>query len=51
MKLTPTQRAALSAIGRAGGSAKSAAKTKAARANAKKGGWPKGKKRITTKTN
>lgn len=27
------------------GSAKSEAKTKAARENAKKGGWPKGKKR------
>lgn len=27
------------------GRAKSPAKTKAARANAKKGGWPKGKKR------
>ena len=32
-------------FGRLGGKAKSAAKTKAARANAKKGGWPKGKKR------
>jgi len=33
------------ALGRLGGQAKSAAKTKAARANAKKGGWPKGRKR------
>jgi hypothetical protein len=37
--------AAAVALGRLGGSARTAAKTKAARANAKKGGWPKGKKR------
>lgn len=32
-------------LGRLGGSVKSEAKAKAARANAKKGGWPKGRKR------
>lgn len=35
----------LAAIGRRGGKAKSAAKTEAARANAKRGGWPKGRPR------
>ena len=45
MTLTTAQRRVLSAIGKAGGQAKSAAKTKAARENAKKGGWPKGRKR------
>jgi phage gp16-like protein len=35
----------LAAIGRRGGKAKSAAKIDAARANAKRGGWPKGRKR------
>lgn len=33
------------ALGYLGGAKKSTAKTKAARENAKKGGWPKGKKR------
>lgn len=33
------------ALGRKGGQARSAAKTKAVRENAKKGGWPKGKPR------
>jgi len=33
------------ALGRLGGAAKSKAKTMAARENAKKGGWPKGRKR------
>lgn len=33
------------ALGRIGGRVKSKAKTKAARENAKKGGWPKGRKR------
>jgi hypothetical protein len=33
------------ALGKLGGSAKSPAKTEAARKNAKKGGWPKGRKR------
>lgn len=33
------------ALGTLGGRAKSEAKTKAARENAKKGGWPKGRKR------
>ena len=32
-------------LGRLGGKAKSETKTKAARENAKKGGWPKGKPR------
>lgn len=32
-------------LGRLGGKARSAAKTAAARKNAKKGGWPKGRKR------
>jgi len=35
----------LAAIGRRGGKAKSYAKTAAVRANAKLGGWPKGKPR------
>jgi hypothetical protein len=35
------------ALGRKGGKVRSEAKTEAARANAKKGGWPKGKKRKT----
>jgi len=33
------------ALGKLGGRVRSEAKTKAARENAKKGGWPKGKKR------
>lgn len=33
------------ALGKLGGRATSPAKTKAARENAKKGGWPKGRKR------
>lgn len=33
------------ALGKLGGRVSSDRKTKAARANAKKGGWPKGKKR------
>ena len=36
---------AVVALGKLGGAARSEAKTKAARQNAKKGGWPKGKKR------
>jgi hypothetical protein len=36
---------AAQSLGRLGGLAKSEAKTSAARENAKKGGWPKGKKR------
>ena len=36
---------AAAALGRLGGKAKSEAKTAAARKNAKKGGWPKGKPR------
>lgn len=38
------------ALGRKGGSAKSEAKTKASRENAKKGGWPKGRLRKNPKT-
>ena len=37
--------AAAAALGRKGGSARSEAKTRAARENAKKGGWPKGRPR------
>lgn len=37
------------ALGKLGGRAKSEAKTKAARENAKKGGWPKGRPRKPTK--
>ena len=36
---------AAQALGRLGGKARSADKTSAARKNAKKGGWPKGRKR------
>jgi len=36
---------AASALGRLGGKARSAAKTKAARENGKRGGWPKGRPR------
>ena len=36
---------AAQALGRLGGLAKSAAKTRAVRENAKLGGWPKGRKR------
>ena len=36
---------AAAALGRLGGLAKSDAKTASSRANAKKGGWPKGKPR------
>lgn len=36
---------AAQALGRIGGKARSEAKTAAARRNAKKGGWPKGRKR------
>jgi hypothetical protein len=43
--MNPETRKYLAAIGRQGGKAKSAAKTKAARRNARKGGWPKGRKR------
>jgi hypothetical protein len=41
----PDRDEVLSEYARLGGSATSRAKTKAARANAKLGGWPKGKKR------
>jgi hypothetical protein len=38
-------------LGRRGGKVKSAAKTAAARLNARKGGWPKGKPRKASKSN
>lgn len=41
----PSREEILSAFGRLGGSAKSEAKTAAARRNARKGGWPKGRPR------
>lgn len=44
-KLSSAISKAASAFGRMGGKVKSEAKTLAARENAKKGGWPKGKKR------
>jgi len=43
--MNPEARKYLAAIGRRGGKAKSDAKTAAVRANAKLGGWPKGKSR------
>jgi hypothetical protein len=43
--MAPTKNPHAVALGRRGGQAKSEAKAAAARANAKKGGWPKGKKR------
>jgi hypothetical protein len=43
--MSPEARKYLAAIGRRGGKVKSAAKTEAARANARRGGWPKGQKR------
>ncbi len=46
--MNPEARKYLSAIGRRGGKAKSEAKTKAARENAKSGGWPNGRKRGKT---
>lgn len=46
---------AAQSLGRLGGLAKSSAKTAAARENAKKGGWPKGKprkpKRVARRSN
>jgi len=41
----PGMNLAAQQLGRLGGLAKSEAKTAAARKNAKKGGWPKGRKR------
>lgn len=43
IEITPEDAAA--ALGKKGGSAKSDKKTEAVRENAKKGGWPLGKKR------
>lgn len=43
--MTAKKNPAAVALGKLGGRATSEAKTKAARENAKKGGWPKGRKR------
>lgn len=43
--MNPTIKTYLSRIGRKGGKVRSEAKTAAVRENAKKGGWPKGRKR------
>lgn len=45
MKINEQIRGYFAAIGRRGGKASSEAKTLAARENAKKGGWPKGRPR------
>ncbi len=42
-----TKHPAAVALGRLGGKATSRAKTRAVRINAKRGGWPKGRKRRT----
>lgn len=44
------EKTAAAILGRKGGSARSEAKTKASRENAKKGGWPKGRLRKNPKT-
>lgn len=49
MKLNEQFRAYFAALGRKGGKATSPAKAQAARENAKKGGWPKGKPRKPNK--
>lgn len=43
--MTPRKNPHAVALGRRGGRAKSEAKTRAVRANAKLGGWPKGRPR------
>ena len=45
MTLHPEVKKFLQKAGKKGGSAKSEKKTRAVRRNAKKGGWPKGRKR------
>ena len=47
MELHPKVKKFLSDIGKKGGSQKTEKKKKASRENAKKGGWPKGRKRKT----
>jgi hypothetical protein len=49
MKINQQIRGYFAAIGKRGGEATSEAKTLAARENAKKGGWPKGKPRKVNK--
>ena len=49
MKINQQIRGFLAEIGRTGGKATSEAKTQAARENAKKGGWPKGRPRKVNK--
>jgi hypothetical protein len=49
MKINQQIRGYFAEIGRTGGKATSEAKTLAARENAKKGGWPKGKPRKVNK--
>ena len=51
MKPNPEIKKYLAAIGRKGGKVTSDAKTKAVRRNAKKGGWPKGRRRRPRKEN
>ena len=43
--MKPTKNPAAVALGRLGGAARSEKKAEAARMNAKKGGWPKGRPR------
>jgi hypothetical protein len=49
MKMNQQIRGYFAEIGRRGGLATSEAKTRAARENAKKGGWPKGRPRKANK--
>jgi len=49
MKMNQQIRGYFAEIGKRGGEATSEAKTRAARENAKKGGWPKGKPRNVKK--
>jgi hypothetical protein len=49
MKINQQIRGYFAAIGRKGGKATSEAKAQAARENAKKGGWPKGRPRKVNK--
>jgi general stress protein YciG len=49
MKINQQIRGYFAEIGRKGGKAISEAKTQAARENAKKGGWPKGRPRKVNK--
>ncbi|MGA3265928.1 MAG: hypothetical protein ABSE16_03795 [Verrucomicrobiota bacterium] len=51
MRINEQIRGYFAAIGRKGGKATSDSKTEAARKNAKKGGWPKGRPRKPNKQN